>query len=448
MTEKTKAGILIVDDMEENLVLLSRILLNRGYTVKAVDSGKKAIHSAHEAHPDLILLDVNMPNMDGFEACTQLKKDVGTRDIPVIFISALTDVENIVQGFQVGGVDYITKPFEIEEVLARVEIHLALKSLRAQLEAANRQLAARIDDLTLSQEMLRERESKLRAFVDALPALSFIFDEQGRYLEILTREADLLIANADELQGKLINDIMPSHVASLMMDAIQQTIETGCTKVVEYSTPVLAGGERWFEGRTALMENDDAGHNKVVFIATDISERILLYQQVQLLANQDALTNCFNRRYFMSLVESEMQRTARYQRPMSFLMLDIDHFKKFNDNYGHQIGDQLLCALVDLCQKQLRNIDIMGRYGGEEFVILMPETDTEGGLKAAERLRKKIENLKIRTSRGKLSVTVSMGIATVVPDLDQTQTLDMLIRRADQALYAAKDAGRNCVRGG
>ena len=448
MTEMTKAGILIVDDMEENLVLLSRILLNRGYTVKAVDSGKKAIHYAREAHPDLILLDVNMPIMDGFEACTQLKKDVGTRDIPVIFISALTDVENKVQGFQVGGVDYISKPFEIEEVLARVEIHLALQSLREQLTAANRQLAARIDDLTRSQKMLRERESKLRAFVDALPALSFIFDEQGRYLEILTSEADLLIMKADELQGKLINDVLPPHVATLMMDAIQQTIETRGTKVVEYSTPVLAGGERWFEGRSALMEKDEAGHSKVVFIATDISERIRLYQQVRRLADQDALTSCFNRRHFMSLAETEMQRTARYQRPMSFLMLDIDHFKKFNDNYGHQIGDQLLCALVDLCQKQLRSIDIMGRYGGEEFVILMPETDKDGGQKAAERLRKKIESLKIRTSKGKLSVTVSMGITNMVPDSDQSQTLDMIIKRADQALYTAKDAGRNCVRMG
>ena len=448
MTEMTKAGILIVDDMEENLVLLSRILLNRGYTVKAVDSGKKAIHYAREAHPDLILLDVNMPIMDGFEACTQLKKDVGTRDIPVIFISALTDVENKVQGFQVGGVDYISKPFEIEEVLARVEIHLALQSLREQLTAANRQLAARIDDLTRSQKMLRERESKLRAFVDALPALSFIFDEQGRYLEILTSEADLLIMKADELQGKLINDVLPPHVATLMMDAIQQTIETRGTKVVEYSTPVLAGGERWFEGRSALMEKDEAGHSKVVFIATDISERIRLYQQVRRLADQDALTSCFNRRHFMSLAETEMQRTARYQRPMSFLMLDIDHFKKFNDNYGHQIGDQLLCALVDLCQKQLRSIDIMGRYGGEEFVILMTETDKDGGQKAAERLRKKIESLKIRTSKGKLSVTVSMGITNMVPDSDQSQTLDMIIKRADQALYTAKDAGRNCVRMG
>ncbi len=308
MADKLEGTILIVDDMAENVTLLSRILANQGYTVQTADNGPQAIEIAQTSSPDLILLDINMPGMDGFETCVRLKQDERTRDIPVIFISALDSIEDKVKAFHSGGVDYIPKPFEYEEVRARVETHLAILRLRIQLQSANRELAA--------------------------------------------------------------------------------------------------------------------------------------------LANQDPLTACFNRRHFMTLAENELQRAIRYKRPLSLVMLDIDQFKNFNDQYGHQIGDQVLCALVNLCQKKLRKIDVLGRYGGEEFVILLPETIADGGLQAAERLRQRIEKMKIASIKTKLLVTVSMGVASLDSDFNPAQTLDMLIKRADQALYAAKSAGRNCVRAG
>jgi diguanylate cyclase (GGDEF)-like protein len=248
--------------------------------------------------------------------------------------------------------------------------------------------------------------------------------------------------------GRLIEDVMPPKEGAKIIDAIRQTIEKGKIQVIEYKIPVLAGGEHWFEGRIALMENDKRGHGKVVMIASEISERVLLYQEVQRLANQDVLTGCINRRHFMALATQEIQRAMRYKRPLSFLMMDIDHFKGFNDQYGHQVGDQLLCHLVTLCQNQLRNVDILGRYGGEEFVVLMPETAGEGAMLASERLRAKIEKMKINTPEGKLSITVSMGLTSLERGFDEMQTLDTLIKSADKALYAAKDAGRNCVRTG
>jgi diguanylate cyclase (GGDEF)-like protein/PAS domain S-box-containing protein len=389
-----------------------------------------------------------MPEMDGFETCTRLKQDVRTRDIPVIFISALNSVEDKIKAFHAGGVDYIPKPFECAEVQARVETHLAILHLRVQLQSANRELAARFDELSRSQELLRERQMKLDAYVNALPTLSFIYDEKGRYLEIMANETSLLRLDADELKGHLIEEVMPPRVAALMMDAIQQAIKTGKTQVIEYQIPVLAGGERWFEGRISLMEKSEDGHAKVIFIATEISERIQLYHQVQRLANQDPLTACFNRRHFMTMAEQELKRAVRYNRPISLVMMDIDEFKKFNDLYGHQIGDQVLCSLVNICQKHLRSIDILGRYGGEEFIILMPETVAAGGLQAAERLRKKIEKMKVPSTKTKLGLTVSMGVASLDSDFSETQNLDMLIKRADQALYGAKSAGRNTVRSG
>jgi diguanylate cyclase (GGDEF)-like protein len=127
-------------------------------------------------------------------------------------------------------------------------------------------------------------------------------------------------------------------------------------------------------------------------------------------------------------------------------MLDIDRFKDFNDRYGHPIGDQILCALVELCQSSMRNVDIVGRYGGEEFVILVPETGLEGAQKVAERLRMEIEKINVDTPAGKLSLTVSIGVASIETELEQAQTVDALIKRADQAVYAAKADGRNCVR--
>ncbi len=448
MADKLEGTILIVDDMAENVTLLSRILANQGYTVQTADNGAQAIDYAQTVAPDLILLDINMPGMDGFETCVRLKQDERTRDIPVIFISALDAIDDKVKAFHAGGVDYIPKPFDYEEVQARVKAHLDILRLRVQLQSANRELAARLAELTRSRELLREREMKLVAFVKALPNLSFIYDEEGRYLEIMVNETSLLRTDVDKMKGHLIAEVMTPHVAVLMMEAIQQAIKTGQTQVIEYQIPVLAGGERWFEGRIALMEKNADGHSKVVFIAAEISERIQLYQEVQRLANQDPLTDCFNRRHFMTLAEQELQRAIRYKHPLSLVMLDIDKFKNFNDQYGHQIGDRVLCTLVNLCQKRLRSIDVLGRYGGEEFIILLPETVAEGGLQAAERLREKIEKMKIASIKTKSPVTVSMGVASLDTDFNPAQTLDMLIKRADQALYAAKSAGRNCVRAG
>jgi two-component system cell cycle response regulator len=448
MADNLVGTILVVDDMPENVTLLSRILSHQGYTVITADSGAKAVECAQEFSPDLILLDINMPGMDGYETCKCLKQEERTKEIPVIFISALDGIEDKIKAFSVGGVDYIPKPFEYEEVKARMETHLAILHLRIQLQKSNRELSTQLDDLTRSQELLREREMKLDAFISALPNLSFIYDEEGRYLEIMANETSLLRTDAHNLKGHLITELMPARVADLMMDAIHKAIETGKTQVIEYQIPVLAGGERWFEGRIALMERSEGGHSKVVFIASDITERVKLNQEVLRLANQDPLTACFNRRHFMTLAELELQRAIRYQRPLSLVMLDIDEFKQFNDQYGHQIGDQILCAFVDLCQNELRSIDILGRYGGEEFIILLPETVIGGGLQAAERLREKIERMEIACNQLQLSITVSMGVASVDSEINPVHTLDMLIKRADQALYIAKSAGRNSVRVG
>jgi diguanylate cyclase (GGDEF)-like protein/PAS domain S-box-containing protein len=437
---------MVVGDPAQTLSTLARFLESRGYRVYTAGSGGEAIQAARTAPPDLILLEISMSGMDGFETCAHLKADDRMGEIPIIFFSALGSREEKAKAFQIGGVDYLLKPLDEGEVEARVSLHLAILQMRRELEDLNRAMTLRVEELIHSQELLREREAKLSAFVNALPNLSFVYDEDGRYLEILANETHLLSARVEELKGRLIRDVLPSEAAGLMMEAIQHAIDTGKPQVIEYKIPVLSGEERWFEGRIALMEKDRSGHSKVVFIANDISERVQLYQKVQRLATQDPLTGCFNRRHFFERAEQEMQRSLRYRRPLALVMMDIDAFKQVNDRFGHPVGDEALCHLVRLCQGQMRSIDLLGRYGGDEFAILMPETTLEGAHQAAERLLVQVQAMAITTPSGTCTMTVSIGIAGMVEGSKETATLDGLVRRADQALYAAKSAGQNCVR--
>jgi len=442
---ESRGKILVVDNSSENLSLLIRILESRGYTAKGVDNGANAIDLARADPPNLILLDIAMPDMDGYETCAVLKSDPRTNNIPIIFISALDDLDAKVKAFEAGGVDYIIKPVGMEEVEARVGIHLANQILNSRLKESNLELAQRIGELTHSQSLLQERENKLKAFINALPNLSIVYDEEGRYLEVLSSQPELLRAGVDELKNHTIREVMPEEISRDMMNVILKTIETGETQVMEYKLNVMDGNDHWFEGRCALMEKDDSGHGKVVFIATEISERVQLFEEVQRLATFDPLTGCLNRRHFLTLANQELHRSLRYQRPLSILMIDIDHFKLINDLHGHAVGDKVLCSLVDVCKSNLRNADIISRHGGEEFVALLPETQIEMAYIVAERLRIAVENMEIIESGQEFSITISVGISSLEFDNGHDETIEALIHRADQAMYDAKVV-RNSIR--
>jgi diguanylate cyclase (GGDEF)-like protein len=203
----------------------------------------------------------------------------------------------------------------------------------------------------------------------------------------------------------------------------------------------------WFEGRIALLEKDETGGGRVLLVATEITERVELYQKVQDLAIRDPLTDCYNRRHFFSLAEKEVQRAIRYGRPLSLILMDIDHFKVINDQNGHQVGDHVLRQVVEQCQLSIRGIDILGRYGGEEFILLLPETNRENALLIAERLRHTIESMEIQAKPHEMiSVTISIGVACLQAMEKNHISLESFIEEADKALYKAKEDGRNCTR--
>lgn len=311
MPDNRTPTILIVDDTPANLLLLTQLLVGQSYDVRPVTQGRQAIAAVRAIRPDLILLDIRMPDMDGYTVCQALKADPETNQIPVIFISALDDTEDKVRAFECGGVDYITKPFQPAEVLARVRTHLALAQARIALETANRELQ-----------------------------------------RALAREAEL--------------------------------------------------------------------------------------------ARIDWLTGVYNRSHFYELATHEFAIATRYDQPLAICMFDVDHFKHINDQYGHLIGDQVLRTIAQTAARQIRTADCIGRFGGEEFILLLPNTTMEAGLNLAERLRAAVAALEIHTEKGTITTTISLGIAGRQP---ADTMIERIIDRADQALYAAKRQGRNCVVG-
>lgn len=291
--------ILIVDDVKANIQVLAEILRDLGEVAFATD-GPTALARAAELRPNLILLDVAMPGMDGHEVCRRLAADEATRHIPVIFVTARSDDSDEEAGLALGAIDFIRKPLSPTIVRARVRNHLAFQQTAADLRVANAELRR--------------------------------------------------------------------------------------------------------------------------------------------LAATDPLTGVFNRRRFLELAETEMRRLGRNGRAFGLIMMDVDHFKSINDTRGHAAGDHVLKAMADTCVGHLRTVDAVGRLGGEEFAILLPETDLPGVRLTAERLRESLGGLEVPINADTINFTISAGYTAVS---DARDTVDDALKRADEALYQAKKLGRN-----
>ena len=299
--------VLIVDDQVANLKMLLTFLQDHGYTVRIAESANRAMQVLESYTPDCILLDIMMPEVNGFELCKTLKNKSETAGIPVIFMSALDAIEDKIEGFEVGGVDYITKPFQDVEVLARVNTHITLRRQKLELER------------------------------------------------------------------------------------VQTTL-------------------------------------------------LLQTERLERLAITDELTGLHNRRCLKLVLDRECQRGMRHKKSdLSCLALDLDHFKQVNDTYGHDVGDKVLQKFSSILLDGIRSTDSCFRIGGEQFIILLPETNINGAWKTAEKIRICVENEQFSDVR--YPVTVSIGIATI--HQQHLKRGDELMNLADKALYKAKENGRN-----
>ena len=446
----TKGTILLVDDLPENLQLLSNLLTQFGYSIRSVTSGKMALKTLAVKQPDLILLDIKMPDMDGYQVCTAIKANELLRDIPIIFISALDDVFDKVKAFACGGVDYIGKPFHIEEVVARLENQLLIQRQKKALQAEVKKRQEAEAVLYQSRTLLA---SVLNTSLDGIAALQAVRHSQTGEIEdfrcvvINPVLANVFSHSCEELIGNLV---FKKFIQPINADIFARFIA-----IVETEEPLEAdfyypfGESCWFHFVAVKLGDGFA------ITVRDITARkkmeLELQQanrELQLLAHLDGLTKIANRRCFDEFLAHEWKRLCRTQQPLALLMLDVDYFKPYNDFYGHQSGDDCLTKIAQAVQQIVhRPADLVARYGGEEFSITLSETDLQGAITIAEAIHQAIAVLAIPHSSSMVSkeVTVSIGIVSLIPTPDLSP--EYLIHQADQALYLAKQQGRNryCV---
>ncbi len=302
-------------------------------------------------------------------------------------------------------------------------------------------------------EAIRAERDQLLDLLQALPDISFVVDRDGRYVRVIGGANEALYVNGKGLEGHTLHEALPAELADLCLSLVRTAIDTGDLQTVEYplrpaEVPLLptmircgpiAQRDHWFEGRMLSLPTFDHPKPVVLWVAVNITPRKQLEDYWRDIAHTDSLTGLATRQRLFELAHREVERSHRHERPLSLLMIDVDHFKRINDRHGHAAGDDALRALTRACNEVLRESDFMGRTGGEEFAVVLPETGLEGAKQIAERLLATVREIDLPNLSPGEPLTISIGGAV----LASGENLDRLMRRADRRLYEAKAAGRD-----
>jgi len=295
--------------------------------------------------------------------------------------------------------------------------------------------------LRLEKE-LEEQKNQLSLVLENMDAYVYIKDREGRYLYVNDHLARLYAKPVKEIVGQFEQDLLPAETSERLA-AMDKAVFDGGHKVAGEEVVVDLSGKEVHCWSIKIPLFKDGKADRLIGISTDISEIILLKNKYQKLARSDTLTGVLTRGFLIEQAENLLLRTQRRAARLAILLIDIDHFKQINDNYGHVFGDSYIISIVKACQKTLRQSDIMGRFGGDEFIIVIDEADEAGLAIAAERFLESVRDCFLTAPDGEtLKLSISIGAALS----DQFSTLDGLMGRADQALYQAKKAGRGCWR--
>jgi two-component system cell cycle response regulator len=450
------ARILVVDDVPANVKLLEARLSAEYFQVLTASSGADALKICERGECDMILLDVMMPDMDGFEACRRLKSNPATHFIPVVMVTALDSSADRVRGLEAGADDFLTKPVSDVVLIARVrsltrlkmmtdELRMrALTSFEIGVQAPERGAVADtgkggrvllVDDRPTSHERLA-------------PLLS-----EEHTVDVETDPAEALFRAADGDYDLLIVSLDLDNFDGLRLCSQARSLERS------RHVPILAIADP--EHNTRLLRGLEIGVNDYLLRPVDKNE-LLARARTQIrkrrytdhlrdnvqnsieMAITDALTGLHNRRYMENHLATLAEQASAHGKPLALMLLDIDYFKSINDSFGHDAGDDVLREFATRVRKSIRGIDLACRYGGEEFVVVMPETDLHVASLVAERLRRSIAGEPFAASKGarRIGVTISIGLAT----LEQNgEAVADVLKRADNALYRAKHEGRNRV---
>jgi two-component system cell cycle response regulator len=471
-----KGYILVGHDGAQALAGLDDALAEDGYKVRSVGDGTTLISYIASQNPDLVVIDESIREMAPLEIVRHVRHRVGSRDVPLLLTSSQAQGEDAATAIRAGATDYIRKPFEAGEMLARIAAHVT----RGRLIREARREA---DTSGIVLEIVRDVTASLSS--------EEIFDMLVRRVSRLfqIRRCSMIMVQEGGERGTVVAAHDDPSISALSIDLtrypeLRHAVETGAPVLVKNLK-----GSALFEQIRPLWETEnidvdvqsivtipftfDKGQHGVFFLRSSPDEPVLdeesvrltsaiaqgavralnraamfesvlsHQEQLEILAKTDELTGCLSRRYLMERLENELERAARYERLLGVVMFDIDDFKRLNDTHGHTTGDAALRSIGEVLRRSLRTADFVGRYGGDEFLLVLPETSAHGTHQLAERIRNGVSRREFDLRGGTLRLTVSGGVAGF-PDSD-VMALEDLIDRADVALYKAKAAGRNKV---
>ena len=446
------ARVLVVDDVEHNVKLLEAKLSTEYFDVVTAKDGMQALEAIERNQPDIVLLDVMMPGMDGFETCRRIKSNPATQHLPVVMVTALTDVADRVRGLESGADDFLTKPLDDQALFSRVKSLVRLKVMSDELRlrlntgrnfgVTEEERRVADQDITNANILLVESSQLQRRKIEEILA------GDAHTTTAVETTADVMrLGHAQDFDLILVNLGLSTDDPLRLCSQIRADDHTR-------PTPILIIVDA--EDKPRLAKALELGVNDYLTKPIDRNELLARvrtqirrkryqdrlradYQRSLSMALTDPLTGFYNRRYLDAHLESLLAQSKEGPNMASVLLFDIDFFKRVNDTYGHAAGDEVLKAVSCDVADQLRSSDTLARYGGEEFVVVTPNLEMYKAMAVAERLRTKIEALSVAVDDQSIQVTISIGVATSWPG----ETPDLLLRRADEALYRAKETGRN-----
>ena len=450
------ARVLVVDDIPANVKLLEARLSAEYFDVVTAMSGKEALAICERAECDLVLLDVMMPDMDGFEVCRRLKSNPATHHIPVVMVTALDQPSDRVRGLEAGADDFLSKPISDLALIARVRSLSRLKMVTDEL---------RMRAVTSRDIGIESPEREAVADTGRGGRVLIVDDRPGSHeriaavlsaehtVEVETDPNEALFRAAEGNYDLLIVSLDLANFDALRLCSQVRSLDR------TRNLPILAVTEP--DNNARMVRGLEIGVNDYLLRPIDKNELLArarsqvrkrryaerLRDNVQMsieMAITDALTGLFNRRYMESHVATLIEQALARGKPLTALVIDIDYFKSVNDTYGHDAGDDVLREFALRIKRSIRGIDLACRCGGEEFVVVMPETDMAVAAMVAERLRRRIaaDPFPIEQGARSIPVTISIGIAAL---RGKEEGAAALLKRADQALYRAKRDGRNRV---
>ncbi len=478
--------VLVVDDYPLNLKFLCASLSRAKYEVLVAQTGESALEIAVSQQPELIVLDIRMPEMDGYEVCRRLKASPVTRDIPVIFMTALSETDNKIKGLKLGAADYITKPIHPEEALSRIQTHLSVRRLTLLLEEQIKYLQQEINRRKQVEEQLRQVNTLLEQRVEErtteLLAVNTQLKQEIQHRqeieEALIREKELaqitlesigdgvittdqcgkidyLNPIAEQLTGwknEAVRGQSLSQVLTIIDEITREPLENPVQRVLSQADIVHLsdhtllisrdGTEYAIEDSAAPIQDRQGQIQGVVVVFRDVTQSRLLSRQLSWQASHDHLTGLLNRQAFEQKIQAAITLTQTEEQHYVFCFLDLDKFKQVNDSCGHPAGDELLRQVTALLQTRVRAADCLARLGGDEFGLLLHGCSLCDGQEVAETVRKLIQDFRFNWEDKVFSIGVSIGLVKIDAD---TSNVASIFGAADAACYAAKARGRNCI---